>query len=310
MLHSKVVPQLLPVSPLESLKALSLVLYCSLFFLIASSMFPSATSSMIGYADDVTYTVKIKDDEDVIVANKYLMKICSWITDHGLKLNLNKIKAMIISRKCKPPKPAVSLLGHQLEFVDTFKLLGVLVTSQLSWVPHIHEIVAKTKRLLGVLYRVFRECGSNYLSLLFKSILYFHISITAAVSGILSKSPTRINWKVCYHLLPGSLNNWSQSSHQLKNSLNWPTLEMRWLYQKICLCRKILKGSSIISPSFFQIHPHPCSSHLNSLPIYRPYIRTLHHKHSFKYAVIDEWNRVPDHIVSLPSESAFKSSKN
>ncbi len=35
---------------------------------------------MIGFADDVTYTVKIKDDEDVIEANKDLMKICSWIT--------------------------------------------------------------------------------------------------------------------------------------------------------------------------------------------------------------------------------------
>ncbi len=41
-------------------------------------------------------------------------------------------------------------------------LLGVLVNSKLSWVPHIHEVVAK--RLLGFLYRVFRECGSNYLS--------------------------------------------------------------------------------------------------------------------------------------------------
>ncbi len=56
-------------SPLKSLKALSLILYCSLSFLIAISVIPSL-SSMIGYADDVTYTVKIKDDEDVIEANK------------------------------------------------------------------------------------------------------------------------------------------------------------------------------------------------------------------------------------------------
>ncbi len=33
---------------------------------------------------------KIKDDEDVIEANKDLMKICS-ITDYGHKLNLNKL---------------------------------------------------------------------------------------------------------------------------------------------------------------------------------------------------------------------------
>ncbi len=219
-----------------------------------------------------------------------------------LKLNLNKI----ISRKYKPPKPAVSLLGHQLEFVDTYNLLGVLVTSKLSWVPHIHEVVAKTKRLLGFLYRVFRECGSNYLSLLFKSIVLPHLNYCSSVWDPQQKSYKNKLESVQSLAARIILNNWSQSSHQLKNSLNWPTLEMRRLYQKVCL---ILKGSYIISPSFFQIHPHPCSSHLNSLPIYRPYIRTLHHKHSFKYAVIDEWNRVPDHIVSLPSESAFKSSK-
>ncbi len=58
-----------------------------LFIVFFDSIFRlslSTTSSMIGYADDVTYTVKIKDDEDVIEANKDLMKICSWITDHGL----------------------------------------------------------------------------------------------------------------------------------------------------------------------------------------------------------------------------------
>ena len=59
-----------------------------LFIVLFDSIFHvslSATSSMIGYADDVTYTMKIKDDEDVIEANKDLMKTCSWITDHGLK---------------------------------------------------------------------------------------------------------------------------------------------------------------------------------------------------------------------------------
>ena len=53
----------------------------------------------------------------------------------------------------------------------------------------------------------------------------------------------------------------------LKSTLKWPSLEDRRRFQRICLCRRILDGSSIIEPSFFQVHPRPSSSHKNSIPL-------------------------------------------
>ena len=67
---------------------------------------------------------------------------------------------MIVSRRRNPLRPTIKLHDHVIEYVENFKLLGVTVSSDLSWRFHISEIVSKTKRLLGFIYHVFRE-GSD-----------------------------------------------------------------------------------------------------------------------------------------------------
>ena len=52
--------------------------------------------------------------------------------------------------------------------MENFKLLGVTVCSDLSWRLH---IVSKAKRLLGFIYRVFREGGQLCLTRLYKTIV-------------------------------------------------------------------------------------------------------------------------------------------
>ena len=54
-------------------------------------------------------------------------------------------------------KPIIKLHDHVIEYVENFKLLGVTVSSDLSRRLHVSEIVSKAKRLLGFIYRVFRE---------------------------------------------------------------------------------------------------------------------------------------------------------
>ena len=64
---------------------------------------------------------------------------------------------MFISRKCLHSKPPPQLFVGDtvLTSVDTVKYLGVILSSEMSWSPHINKINAKTRRLIELFYRRF-----------------------------------------------------------------------------------------------------------------------------------------------------------
>ena len=69
---------------------------------------------MTGYADDVTYSKPLFSDNDIETAYADLDLICQWISSHDLRLNLKKVKAMVISRKKLPPQPLLQICGEKL----------------------------------------------------------------------------------------------------------------------------------------------------------------------------------------------------
>ena len=101
---------------------------------------------------------------------------------------------------------------------------------------------------------------------------------------------------------------WSHDheSAGLKAKLQWPSLQRRRLCHKLSLCHRIISGSSIIPLSFFLMAPRRCASHKNSMPQFWPHIRTLHHRHSFKWSIVDHWNKVPEELASLSSTAALR----
>jgi len=99
---------------------------------------------------------------------------------------------------------------------------------------------------------------------------------------------------------------WDENPEVLRHDLAWPLLSQRRVFQKLCLARRILTGGSLIPDSFFTPHPLPILRHLNSCPLMQPSVTTNYHRSSFFISVVSRWNSVPDYIVSLSSNLAFK----
>ena len=61
---------------------------------------------------------------------------------------------MVVTRRRTKaiPIPVLSLYGQALERVEEYKYLGVILTSNLLWSAHIDKIVAKTRKMTGMLY--------------------------------------------------------------------------------------------------------------------------------------------------------------
>ena len=219
---------------------------------------------------------------------------------------------MVISRKKHPSQPSLQICGEQIiEFVGSFKLLGVIVTSNLSWAPHILFAISKAKRLIGFLFRLLiKEADKPFLYLNCTRLLFCLTLNTVRAFGILLslKNITALEHVQSFAARVVT-NTWALESAPLVESLQWSSLSQRRYFQKLCLCRRILCGFSIIPLSFFPLSTRPLSSHKNSFPLYHSFVRTHHHKSSFKHSVVSIWNKVPNDLINpLISTSSFKRS--
>ena len=70
-----------------------------------------------------------------------------------------KCKVMLTSRRRTKGNqiPIFKLYGQPLERVFEYKYLGVVLSANLSWTSHIDKILAKTRKIIGMLYRQFYQ---------------------------------------------------------------------------------------------------------------------------------------------------------
>ena len=109
------------------------------------------------YADDMLLYRVINCPLDFINIQQGIDNIGRWVAENDLRLNSAKCKVMLISRRRTKGNqmPMLHLHGQPLERVFEYKYLGVVLSSNLSWTPHIDKIVAKTRKIIGMLYRQF-----------------------------------------------------------------------------------------------------------------------------------------------------------
>ena len=72
------------------------------------------------------------------------------------KLNVKKCKLLLLARKWVPTCTQTMVVdGQPLEKVQSYKYLGVLLSSNLSWGNHVSNICSRAKKRMGMLYRCF-----------------------------------------------------------------------------------------------------------------------------------------------------------
>ena len=188
-----------------------------------------------------------------------LHMICVWLAPRRLKLNTSKVKVMVISRKRSPPRPVIQIQGDTVEHVSSFKLLGVVITSDLTWKIHIQHIICKVRKLLGFLHRVFAEGGRRCLVQLYKSIILPHLDYCSPIWDPHQKThieKLEMVQSFTARIVPGE---WSKEASDLKEELQWSGLLLRRQQQKLCFCHRIVSGASIIPSVFFPRAPRLCA---------------------------------------------------
>ena len=124
----------------------------TLFYLVMINDL-SATLPLYKYVDDVTvFEVVPLSSIEPPVSQQELNKICEWTSSNNMKLNVTKTKEFIISF-VKDPKflDPLTVNSLPLESINTTKLLGVHLSSDLKWSTHVEAVCAKASKRLFAL---------------------------------------------------------------------------------------------------------------------------------------------------------------
>ena len=227
--------------------------------------------------------------------------LSSWLHSKHLTINPSKTKYMVISRKSfnSPNFPILYLNGSPLERVYSFKYLGVILNSQLSWSPHIDYTCSKTRKLLGfIFWNFYFHSSPSALLKLYQSLILPHLSYCSPLWDPYQLKDINKLENVQSFALKLCTKQWSSDYHSLLYQLSLPKLSSRRKISKLLLLFKFIHNILFI-PSNILNFQNSSSSHLrfsHHLNIKIAYSRTNFSLYSFFPNTSVLWNSLPPSV--------------
>lgn len=288
----------------------------TLFSLYINDVALAAGDSQIHlYADDtILYTSGPSLDTVLKNLQESFNSIQYSFQNLQLLLNSGKTKCMLFNRSLPIPAclPNITTLdGSELEYVDTYKYLGVLLDSSLSFQPHINKLRSKIKSRIGFLFR--NRASFTYaakLALVKMTIIpmfdFGDVIYRTAPNFLLKKLD------VIYHSVIRFVTNAPYNTHhcELYALVGWPSLTMRRLTHWYQLIYKSLLGKVPLYLSCLVTIAVPTRSLRSSryIALVTPKVCTTFGRQSFQFAAANDWNGLQKtlKLETLISPVAFK----
>ena len=252
----------------------------------------------------------ISSKEDYVALQSDIDALSNWTTGNFMTFNTTKCKFMLISRKRSHyvPTTPLSLNGCILEKVPSFKYLGMMISSDLSWSEHIQRACGKARKIIGLLYRrYYHHADSRTLLQLYVSLVRPHVEYAAPVWDPHLAQDINMLENVQKFGLRVCSKQWDTGYSELLNMCNLSTLENRRLYLKLCHLFKIVNGLCYF-PSGVIVPRHNPSHAMRPLMLEQPFARTNCFQHSFIPDSVRKWNYLPDYVVCAANYPNFKHS--
>ena len=120
--------------------------------------------------------------------NEELDSINDWFLLNKLSINVNKTKAMLFhDPRKKLNEIKIMINGTEIEFVNNFNYLGIILDSNLSWKFHIKMISQKISKSICIINRLKNIVPTSVLQTLYNTLIAPHLSYGILAWGIQSK---------------------------------------------------------------------------------------------------------------------------
>jgi hypothetical protein len=156
-----------------------------LFFIIYINdiSISSKIFKFVTYADDTTLILAIKYENKELYTpieskiNMELQNINVWLKLNKLSLNISKTKCMIFHKPQKKiVKPCIEIENKQIEYVDNFSLLGIIVDKNLNWSAHMTYIGKKISKTNCILMKLRHYLTKPTLKAIYNALINSHLN--------------------------------------------------------------------------------------------------------------------------------------
>ena len=149
-----------------------------LFLVLINDLYVDDLANVWKYVDDTTASEVVAKGNRSCARN-IANKVVEWSMQNRVKLNSEKCKDLRISFvKNEPQFAPIVVDGKELERVTSAKLLGLTISSNLTWNEHISDVIKKASKRLYFLVqlkrsRVPRHDMSTFYTACIRSVLTY-----------------------------------------------------------------------------------------------------------------------------------------
>ena len=110
------------------------------------------------YADDVLIMKSIATPDDHQTLQNDLIKLAHWSSTWQMLFNLAKCKHLTFTNKSHPSIYQYKINEYTIQRVNSIKYLGLTISHNLSWSPHIASIIGKANSVPAFFQINFVQC--------------------------------------------------------------------------------------------------------------------------------------------------------
>ena len=293
-----------------------------LFILFINDLQDCVLHSKVSFfADDTRISKHISSEQDVKLLQDDLDRVILWTLHNNMKLHEDKFEFMVHHYNAKNPLYELPFVisdcmsysisnGDYLLPITTLRDLGVTVSSDLSWTPHISAITCKARATAAWVFSVFRTRDTVTMITLYKSLVRSLLEYCCPLWN-----PRKVT---DIQLLEGVQRTFTSKIRSVKHLNYWDrlralklmSLQRRRERYIILQMWKVLHNAcpNDLDIKFHQSTRHGCQANLPRLNK----SSTLRHQNLYdsSFAVLGPrlWNIIPSSLTQEPDFQQFKNS--
>ena len=280
------------------------VLGPTLFVLFINDLPQVVESRVALFADDTKVFREIQSDEDREKLQQDIDELLIWSKKWQLPFNESKCKVMHYGKTNR--KADYNLGGVQIVEVSEEKDLGVTFDQQLSFGTNASKVVAAANSTLGLINRHFRHIETKPFINLYKTLVRPKVEYCMTVAQPVYKKDKEKIERVQHRATKLVLGMENKDYSERLAELKLPSLEYRRKRADVMQTYKIMNNiDKIDEKKFFK----PCKevrTRGHTMRVQKTQCKSLVRRNTFSQRVVNDWNALPDAVVTSGSINQFK----